>query len=96
MTGRVILVGAGPGDPDLLTVRAVRELEQADLVLYDALVSAEVLALAKHAQRFSVGKRAFRPSMRQETIHALMIRAASGSGFTPPKPSGGIGCCSER
>ena len=76
MTGRVILVGAGPGDPDLLTVRAVRELAQADLVLYDALVSAEVLALAKHAQRFSVGKRAFRPSMRQETIHALMIRAA--------------------
>ena len=64
MTGRVVLVGAGPGDPDLLTVRAVRELAEADLVLYDALVSPEVLALAKHAQRFSVGKRAFRPSMR--------------------------------
>ena len=75
MTGRVVLVGAGPGDPDLLTLRAVRELEQADLVLYDALVSPEVLALASRAQRFSVGKRAFRPSMRQETIHALMIRA---------------------
>ncbi len=76
MSGRVVLVGAGPGDPELLTLRAVRELEQADLVLYDALVSPEVLALAKHAQRFSVGKRAFRPSMRQEAIHALMIRGA--------------------
>ena len=76
MSGRVVLVGAGPGDPELLTLRAVRELEQADLVLYDALVSPEVLALATHAQRFSVGKRAFRPSMRQEAIHALMIRAA--------------------
>ena len=60
MTGRVVIVGAGPGDPELLTVRAVRELEQADLVLYDALVSPEVLALAPRAQRFSVGKRAFR------------------------------------
>ena len=76
MTGHVVIVGAGPGDPELLTVRAVRELEQAELVLYDALVSPEVLALAPNAQRFSVGKRAFRPSMRQETIHALMIRAA--------------------
>ena len=76
MTGHVVIVGAGPGDPELLTVRAVRELEKAELVLYDALVSPEVLALAPNAQRFSVGKRAFRPSMRQETIHALMIRAA--------------------
>ena len=76
MTGRVVIVGAGPGDPELLTVRAVRELEQADLVLYDALVSPEVLALAPRAQRFSVGKRAGRASMRQETIHALMIRGA--------------------
>jgi len=76
MTGRVLIVGAGPGDPELLTVRAVRELESAELVLYDALVSPEILALAPRAQRFSVGKRAGRPSMRQETIHALMIRAA--------------------
>jgi uroporphyrin-III C-methyltransferase len=76
VSGRVAIVGAGPGDPELLTLRAVRELERAELVLYDALVSPEVLALAPNAQRFSVGKRAFRPSMRQETIHALMIRAA--------------------
>ena len=75
MTGFVSLVGAGPGDPDLLTVRATRTLGAADIVFYDALVSQETLALAPRAQRFSVGKRAGRPSMRQETIHALLIRA---------------------
>jgi len=76
MTGHVSIVGAGPGDPELLTVRAVRALAGADLVLYDALVSLEILALAPRAQRFSVGKRAGRTSFRQETIHTLMIRAA--------------------
>ena len=74
--GRVSLVGAGPGDPGLLTRRAAQRLRQADLVLYDALVGDAVLALARRARRFSVGKRAGRPSMRQEAIHALMIRAA--------------------
>jgi uroporphyrin-III C-methyltransferase / precorrin-2 dehydrogenase / sirohydrochlorin ferrochelatase len=58
MSGFVWLVGAGPGDPDLLTRRAVRCLEAADLVLYDALVQPGTLALAPHAQCFSVGKRA--------------------------------------
>jgi len=76
VSGHVSLVGAGPGDPDLLTVRAARALAAADLVLYDALVSTEVLTLAPRAQRFCVGKRARRPSFRQETIHAVMIRAA--------------------
>lgn len=76
MKGFVSLVGAGPGDPDLLTLRAVRRLQEADLVLYDALVSAEAVAIATRAQRFSVGKRACRPSMPQETIHRLMIRGA--------------------
>ena len=76
MSGFVSLVGAGPGDPELLTVRAVRRLQEADLVLYDALVSPEAVALAARAQRFSVGKRAARPSMSQETIHRLMIRGA--------------------
>ncbi len=76
MNGFVSLVGAGPGDPELLTRRAARRLAEADLVLYDALVSTETLDLAPRARRFFVGKRAGRRSMKQETIHALMIRAA--------------------
>ena len=76
VSGFVSLVGAGPGDPDLLTRRAARVLAEADLVLYDALVAPAALELAPRAQRFPVGKRAGRPSMRQETIHRLMVRAA--------------------
>jgi uroporphyrin-III C-methyltransferase/precorrin-2 dehydrogenase/sirohydrochlorin ferrochelatase len=75
-SGFVSLVGAGPGDPSLLTRAAVARLRRADLVLFDALVAPEVLGIARRARRFPVGKRAGRPSMRQETIHALMIRAA--------------------
>ena len=74
--GSVALVGAGPGDPDLLTRRAVKRLEQADLVLYDALIDPEVLGLAGSAQRIYVGKRAGRPAMRQELINRRRIRAA--------------------
>jgi uroporphyrin-III C-methyltransferase/precorrin-2 dehydrogenase/sirohydrochlorin ferrochelatase len=76
MTGFVSLVGAGPGDPDLLTRKAARRLAEADLILYDALVAPEALELAPRAQRFFVGKRARRQAIRQETIHWLMIRAA--------------------
>lgn len=76
MTGLVSLVGAGPGDPELLTVRAVQRLRDADLVLYDALLDPAVLELAPKAQRFYVGKRAGRHSIDQDGIHALMIRAA--------------------
>ncbi len=74
--GKVTLVGAGPGSPDLLTVRAARALAEADLVLYDALVEPEVLELAPRAAKFSVGKRRGAHSVAQETIHVLMIRAA--------------------
>jgi uroporphyrin-III C-methyltransferase/precorrin-2 dehydrogenase/sirohydrochlorin ferrochelatase len=74
--GHVSLVGAGPGDPGLLTRRATVRLRAADLVLYDALVDTRVLRYARRAQRFYVGKRANRHAMRQEAIHALMIRAA--------------------
>jgi uroporphyrin-III C-methyltransferase len=74
--GRVVLVGAGPGDPELLTLRAIRALEEADLVLYDALVDPRVLAHAPRAQRFFVGKRAGRSSIAQKTICALLVRAA--------------------
>ena len=82
--GWVSLVGAGPGVVDLLTLRAVHRLENADLVLYDALVDERVVAMAAGAQRFSVGKRAHRradaqPGTRftsQGTINRLMIRGA--------------------
>jgi uroporphyrin-III C-methyltransferase/precorrin-2 dehydrogenase/sirohydrochlorin ferrochelatase len=76
VSGFVWLVGAGPGDPELLTRKAVRVLGEADLILYDALVAPEVLGLAPRARRFPVGKRAGGPSMRQETINRLLVRAA--------------------
>ena len=75
-TGHVSLVGAGPGDPGLLTRRAVARLRAADLVLYDALLDPRVVKLARRAQRFFVGKRAGRHAMMQPAINALMIRAA--------------------
>jgi uroporphyrin-III C-methyltransferase/precorrin-2 dehydrogenase/sirohydrochlorin ferrochelatase len=76
VTGHVSLVGAGPGDPELLTRKALLRLRRADLVLYDALVDERVLALARRAQRFFVGKRAGRHALSQYEIHAVMIRAA--------------------
>ena len=74
--GHVSLVGAGPGDPALLTRKAIARLRAADLVLYDALIDARILRYARKAQRFFAGKRAGRYSMTQQTIHAVMIRAA--------------------
>jgi len=72
---KVYLVGAGPGDPDLLTVKAVRTLGLADVVLHDALVSAEVLALVSpRAQLMNVGKRCGRKSITQEEINDLLLR----------------------
>jgi uroporphyrin-III C-methyltransferase / precorrin-2 dehydrogenase / sirohydrochlorin ferrochelatase len=76
VTGFVSLVGAGPGDPELLTLKAVRRLGEADLVLYDALVESTTLNYAAHARRFFVGKRAGRPAIRQDAINRLMIREA--------------------
>lgn len=74
--GFVSLVGAGPGDPGLLTRRGAERLATADVVLYDALVDAEVLRLAPRAHCFYVGKRAGRPSVSQRTIERLLVRAA--------------------
>ena len=75
--GVVYLVGAGPGDPELLTVRALRLLETADVVLHDDLVPDAVLALVhRHALVTSVGKRCGRPRITQAGIHALMIESA--------------------
>lgn len=76
MAGTVYLVGAGPGAADLLTIRAARLLEQADVVLHDALVGADVLALAKKAKLYNVGKRAGRPSVDQRFICRLLVRVA--------------------
>ena len=76
--GKVYLVGAGPGDPDLLTVKAVRTLGFADIVLHDALVSAEVLALvSQEAQVINVGKRCGKKSISQEEINRLLVQYAA-------------------
>ncbi len=76
MSGKVYLVGAGPGAVDLLTLRAARLLGEADVVLHDALVSGEVLALASKAKLYNVGKRANRPSADQRLICRLLVRMA--------------------
>ena len=71
------LVGAGPGNPEYLTLKAVRALQQGDVILFDSLVADEVLAFARReAKRILLGKRAGRPSCRQDDINALMIRLA--------------------
>jgi len=75
--GSVVLVGAGPGDPGLLTLRAVRALQEADVILHDRLVSEQVLALARRdATRVPVGKAARAHSVTQDRIHELMLEHA--------------------
>lgn len=77
VSGRVYLVGAGPGDPELITRRGARRIAEADLVLYDALAHPDLLELARPgAERVFVGKRAGRVHERQETLNARMIAAA--------------------
>ena len=76
-SGRVFLVGAGPGDPELLTLRAVRVLGQADVIVYDHLVSASVLDFARPgAERIYAGKRRNEHTLRQEQINALLVKLA--------------------
>lgn len=75
--GRVLLVGAGPGAADLMTVRAMRLVQAAQALLYDALVPDEILALAPAGcLRIQTGKRAGKTSMKQQTINRLMLRLA--------------------
>ena len=76
MTGTVYLVGAGPGAADLLTLRAARLLGEADIVFHDALVSAEILALAPRAEKVAVGKRCGRHSTAQRFINKRLADAA--------------------
>ena len=80
MSGKVYLVGAGPGDPELLTLKAARILADADVVLYDALVSKEVLAMvSRSAQLIDVGKRAGKKLLTQEEINRLLVSYATKS-----------------
>lgn len=75
--GRVTLVGAGPGDPDLLTVKALRALQDADVVFYDELVSPEILDRARRdAKRVPVGRRVGKPGIGQDAINGLLVEAA--------------------
>lgn len=77
IAGSVALVGAGPGDPELLTMKAVRILQSADVVLFDDLASPETVALARReSQKITVGKRGYKPSCTQEDITELMSRLA--------------------
>lgn len=75
--GCVWLVGAGPGDPELLTLKAARLIVEADVVLYDSLIAPEILAtIPEGTERIHVGKRASRHTLPQEEINDLMVRLA--------------------
>jgi uroporphyrin-III C-methyltransferase/precorrin-2 dehydrogenase/sirohydrochlorin ferrochelatase len=75
--GHVTLVGAGPGDPDLLTIKALRALQDADVVFHDELVSSEILdRIRRDASRVPVGRRVGKPGIGQEAINQLLIAAA--------------------
>lgn len=76
MTGKVYLIGAGPGAVDLITVRGMRLLQQADCVLYDALVQAEMLDYCPQAERIDVGKRCDVASTQQRFINKMLLDAA--------------------
>ncbi len=87
--GRVALIGAGPGDPELLTLKARRLLHEADVVIYDRLVSSEILELARReAIVIEVGKIPDGPSWKQDDINALMVQHAAGGAHVARLKSG--------
>lgn len=88
-SGKVHLVGAGPGNPDLLTLGALKALQQADVVVYDHLVGNGILDLVpRHAQRVYAGKEAANHSMQQEEINQLLVQLAR-QGMTVVRLKGG-------
>jgi uroporphyrin-III C-methyltransferase len=89
MTGRIVLVGAGPGDPDLITVKGARALAEADVVVYDRLAAPALLDLAPaRAERIYVGKTPGGHAMKQPAIDALLVSLAS-AGATVVRLKGG-------
>ena len=76
LPGKVYLIGAGPGAQDLITLRGARLLAQADIVLHDALVTPEMLALCPQAEKIPVGKRSGQRSMAQQAINQQLVEAA--------------------
>jgi uroporphyrin-III C-methyltransferase len=89
MVGKVYLVGAGPGDPDLITVKGLRCLKQADVILYDRLVNPELLENAKEgAQLVYCGKLPHYHTMKQETINHFLVKYAK-KGYTVVRLKGG-------
>ena len=78
--GRLTVVGAGPGDIELITLKAIKALENADVVLYDALVNKELLEYAKNAELIFVGKRKGCYAYQQEQINELIISRAKSHG----------------
>ncbi len=95
MSGKVWLIGAGPGDPELLTLKAVRAMAQADVVLIDDLVNPDVLEHCPSARVISVGKRGGCRSTPQEFIHRLMLRYAR-QGHSVARLKGGDPCIFGR
>lgn len=77
---KLTLVGAGPGDPDLITLKGIKALRQADVVLYDALISKELLDHAPRAEKIYVGKRRGIHRFSQEEINEMIVRKALGYG----------------
>jgi len=77
VTGRVVLVGAGPGDPDLITLKGAKALAEADVIVYDRLAAPQLLRLAPgHAERIYVGKQPGGHAMKQEQINAVLVEHA--------------------
>lgn len=91
MSGFVSFVSSGPGDPELLTLKAVDRLARADIVLYDVLAEAALVHAGQQAELISVGKRAGKPSARQENINMMLVEKASAGAHVIRLKSGDSG-----